>query len=150
MSQLGEFIQHHPLLTTGVVLLAVAAIAIEIRHRLRGAAALSPAQAVQLINGGALIVDVRSAEAFAGGHIIDARNIVDSELQGQADTLKKYKEKPVILYCDNGGASAAAARLLKSLGFTKAVNLSGGLAAWKQDNLPTVTASAKNSGKAKK
>jgi rhodanese-related sulfurtransferase len=150
VGQLGQFIQQHPFLATLVILLAVAAVVFELRHRLRGAAALSPAQAVQLINGGALVVDVRSAEAFASGHIIDARNIADSELAAQADALKKYKEKPVLLYCDNGGASAVAARVLKSLGFTKAVNLSGGLAAWKQENLPTMMSTAKNSGKGKK
>jgi rhodanese-related sulfurtransferase len=149
MSRWFEFIQHHPLLTAVAVFLAAAGIAIEARHRLKGATALSPAEAVRLINSGALVVDVRAPEAYATGHIIDARNIADKELADQADTLKKYREKPVLLYCDNGGPSAAAARLLKSLGFAKAVNLHGGLAAWRQENLPVVTTPTKGGNKGK-
>lgn len=149
MNRLAEFLQQHPFLAAIVVVLAVIAIALELRHRMRGASALSPAEAVRVINAGALVLDVRNAEAFAQGHIIDARNIAEAQLKDEADGLKKYREKPVLLYCDTGGPSAAAARLMKSLGFMKVVNLQGGLAAWKQENLPTVTATAKSSGKNK-
>jgi rhodanese-related sulfurtransferase len=138
MNRLAEFVQHHPLMASLVILLAVASIVIELRHRKQGASALGPMEAVRLINGGALVIDVRNAEAFAAGHIIDSRHIEQNELAAQADTLKKYREKPVLLYCDTGTISATAARALKSLGFGKVVNLRGGLAAWKQENLPTV------------
>ena len=63
------------------------------------------------------------------------------------DTLKKYKEKPVVVYCDTGTASAAAARLLKAQGFAKVVNLRGGVQAWKQDNLPLVKDPVKGNGR---
>ena len=148
MNRFAEFIQHNPLLATLVVALAVAAIVIELRHRKQGSTALGPAEAVRLINGGALVIDVRAADAFAAGHIIDSRHIQQSDLAGQADSLKKFREKPVLVYCDTGTVSAAAARGLKALGFAKAVNLRGGLAAWKQENLPTVT-EKKGSGKQK-
>jgi rhodanese-related sulfurtransferase len=152
MNRFAQFIQNHPFLTSLVVLLAVAAVVIELRHRTRGAVALGPIDAVRLINAGALVVDVRGAEAYAAGHIIDSRHIQENELASQADSLKKYREKPVLLYCDSGGASAGAARLMKSLGFSQVVNLRGGLAAWKQENLPVVTetkSSAKSSQKQK-
>lgn len=139
MNRLAEFIQHNPLLVALVVALAVAAIVIELRFRKQGSTALGPAEAVRLINGGALVIDVRAQEAFASGHIIDSRHIPQNDLAGQADSLKKYREKPVLLYCDTGVASSAAARALKALGFANVVNLRGGLAAWKQENLPTVT-----------
>ncbi len=154
MNRFAEFVQHHPLLAALAVLLAVASIVIELRHRKLGATALGPTDAVRLINGGALVIDVRSADAFSAGHIIDSRHIEQSDLSAQmknlADSnLKKHREKPVLLYCDTGVASATAARLLKAAGFGKVVNLRGGLAAWKQDNLPTVTetkTSQKNKG----
>jgi rhodanese-related sulfurtransferase len=53
--------------------------------------------------------------------------------------LKKYREKTVIVYCETGTTSAAAAKELRASGFNKAVNLRGGLSAWRQDNLPVVT-----------
>ena len=51
--------------------------------------------------------------------------------------MKKYKEKPVVVYYDESGSlGASAARQLAAQGFTKAVNLRGGLAAWRTENLP--------------
>ncbi len=139
MNHLADFIQQHPLSVTLVIALAIAAIVVEVRHRKESAAALAPMDAVRWINSGALVIDVRNAEAYASGHIIDSRHIQESELTAQADTLKKYREKPVLLYCDTGSASSAAARAMKALGFGKVVNLQGGLTAWKKENLPTVT-----------
>jgi len=145
VSRLFEFIQNHVWLSGSIVALALTAIAIEFRQRISGAIALGPAEAVRLMNSGALVIDVRGADAYAGGHIIDARNIPQGELGQQAETLKKkYLEKPIIVCCDSGATSGASAGVLKSLGFTKVVNLRGGLAAWKQENLPLVTGTAGN------
>jgi rhodanese-related sulfurtransferase len=142
MDHLLPFIQKHPLLIGGIVLLAIAAAIIELRHRLSAAVAVSPSDAVRLMNSGALVIDVRAADAYAAGHIIDARHIPQAELAAQADTLKKYREKAVVLCCDSGVTSGASAGVLKALGFTQVVNLRGGLAAWKTENLPLVTGSA--------
>ncbi|MBC7984793.1 MAG: rhodanese-like domain-containing protein [Candidatus Obscuribacterales bacterium] len=149
MNQLSEFIQRHPLLVSLAALLAIAAVVIEFRHRGRGGTAVSPNEAVQLMNSGAALIDVRNAEQFSAGHIIDARNIAQADLAGQTDSLKKYRDKPVIVYCETGTSAGAAASALKAAGFTKVLNLRGGLAAWKQDNLPLVTGTrSKKTGKA--
>jgi rhodanese-related sulfurtransferase len=50
--------------------------------------------------------------------------------------LKKYKEKPVVVYDESGSLSASATRQLAAQGFTKAVNLRGGIVAWRTENLP--------------
>jgi rhodanese-related sulfurtransferase len=142
MDHLFPFIQAHPLLISGIVLLAIAAAVIELRHRLSAAVAVGPSDAVRLMNGGALVIDVRAADAYAAGHIIDSRHIPQAELAAQADALKKYREKPVVLCCDSGVTSGASAGVLKALGFTQVVNLRGGLSAWKTENLPLVTGSA--------
>ena len=154
MDHLLPFIQNHPLLISGIVLLAIAGVVIELRHRLSAAVAVAPSDAVRLMNSGALVIDVRAADAYAAGHIIDARHIPQTELAAQADALKKYREKPVVLCCDSGMTSGASAGVLKALGFTQVVNLRGGLAAWKTENLPLVTGSgspnsSKGSGKNK-
>ena len=75
-------------------------------------------------------------ESFEAGHIADARNVPAAELAGSADTLKKWREKTVITYCDSGVSGAEAARTLAKLGFTKVFNLDGGLNGWIKDNLP--------------
>ena len=143
MSQLLEYISHHPILVSITAILAVLVVVFEIRHRRSGGTSVSALEAVRLINGGALTIDTRDREAFEQGHLIDARHLPSTEIAGAADTLKKYREKPVIVYCETGLSSAAAVRTLQSQGFTKVVNLRGGLNSWRQENLPLVKEAAK-------
>jgi rhodanese-related sulfurtransferase len=148
MNRLFEYIANHPFLVAAAVLLAIVAIVIEIRQRARGSDLVGPNDAVRLLNGGAVAIDVREGKDYELGHIVDARSIPAAELANRAESLKKYKEKPVILYCDSGVASAGAARALRALGFTKAVALRGGLQNWRQENLPILKGPARKDGKA--
>jgi rhodanese-related sulfurtransferase len=136
MQRLLEYIGHHYYLAGGAVLAAIAVIFYEVRERVQSFAALSSAQAVRMMNQGALVIDLRAKESFDAGHIVDARNVPSAELEAQADTLKKWRDKAVITYCDSGVSGAGAARTLTRLGFTKVFNLEGGLNAWVKDNLP--------------
>jgi rhodanese-related sulfurtransferase len=147
MDRLLEYIANHPFLTAAAAILAVLAFVIEARHRARGASAVGPTDAVQLVNGGALVLDVRDAKEYEAGHIIDARSVPAADLANRAETLKKYRDKPVIVCCETGFASGAAARTLRTLGFEKVVTLRGGLAGWRQDNLPLVKGMAKKDGR---
>jgi len=100
------------------------------------------------MNQGALVIDLRSKDLFDAGHIVDARNVPVATLESQADSLKKWRDKNVITYCDTGSNGAGAARALIKLGFTKVFNLQGGLNAWVKDNLPlTKTAGGKSNSK---
>ncbi len=140
MQRLLEFIGHHPYLTGGALLAAAVVAVYELRARLQSAAAVGTMQAVQLMNQGALVLDVRARAAFEAGHIGEARNVPLAELEGQADSLAKWRDKTVIVYCDSGITSAGAARLLGKHGFAKIFNLEGGINAWTKDNLPLVKA----------
>ena len=147
MQRLFEFIAHHPYLASGAVLAAVAVAVYEVQARLQAFAALSAMQAVRLMNQGALVLDLRNKDSFDAGHIGDARNVPAADLESQADTLKKWRDKNVIAYDDSGGAGPTAVRTLTKLGFTKVFNLHGGLNAWVKDNLPlTKTPSGGKSG----
>ena len=148
MQRLIEFIGHHPYLAGGALAAAVAVIVNEVRERVKSFAALSSMQAVRLMNQGALVIDLRPKEAFDAGHIGDARNVPATELEAQSETLKKWRDRAVITYCDSGVSGAGAARTLAKLGFTKVFNLEGGLNAWVKDNLPlTKTVSGKTKSK---
>jgi len=136
MNRFFEYVVHHPFLVAAAAILAVLAIVIELRQRARGSSAVAPADAVRLANSGALLLDVRNSEEYEAGHIIEARHLPAAELAAKAETLKKYKEKPVVVYCDTGASSGSAARKLAEQGFTKAVNLRGGIEAWRAENLP--------------
>jgi rhodanese-related sulfurtransferase len=138
MDRLLEYATRHPFLVGGTVVLLLAAIAYEISKARSGGQAVGPADAVRLLNQGAVLVDVRSKAEFDGGHIIDARHVPQDEIAGAGETLKKYKDKVVITCCESGMRSGAAARVLQAQGFTKVVNLRGGLQAWRADSLPLV------------
>jgi len=105
----------------------------------RTGAKVSPLQATQLINQGKnLVLDVRSAEEFAVGHIRDAKNIPAKELQNRLAELDKFKERNVIVVCNKGLQSTKATSQLKKAGFTEAYGLMGGLDAWREAGLPIV------------
>jgi rhodanese-related sulfurtransferase len=149
MQQLLDFIAHHPYLAGAAVVAAVLVLVFEARERVHAFAALSAQQAVRLMNQGALVIDLRSKELYDAGHIGDARNVPVRELESQADSLKKWRDKSVITYCDSGVDGASAARTLMKLGFTKVFNLQGGLGAWLKDNLPVARTSAASKGSPK-
>jgi rhodanese-related sulfurtransferase len=140
MNQFLEYAQSNALLLSATVLLALLAGFVEWRHRRGGGTrAISGTEAVALMNkAGALVLDVRDAKEYEAGHITNARNIPAGELAGKIDTLKKYREKPVIVYCENGSAAAGASQTLRTQGFAQVVTLRGGLGGWRQDNLPLV------------
>jgi rhodanese-related sulfurtransferase len=149
MQRLLEYLGHHPYLAGATLLAAIAVVAFELRARVQAFAALSAMQAVRLINQGALVIDLRSKELYDAGHIVDARNVPAAEIESQAESLKKWRDRNVITYCDSGADGAGAARTLTKLGFGKVFNLQGGLNAWIKDNMPVTKTSKAETSKAK-
>jgi rhodanese-related sulfurtransferase len=102
-----------------------------------GGASVNTLEATQLINRqDALVVDVRTVEEFRSGHILNARNVPLPQLESRLSDLERYKKKPVIVACESGSRSGAAASALRKHGFEQVFNLSGGTAAWQQAGLP--------------
>lgn len=147
MPRFFEYLSHHPYLAGGTLIVAVIAVAYEALQRARGATGVSNNQAIAWANKGALLLDVRNAEEFASGHMVNARHIELSQLGSTIDSLKKYREKPVVVYCESGQRSAQAVKLLMGQGFTQVFNLAGGLAQWRQEHLPLERGSDTAKGK---
>ena len=98
---------------------------------------VGPAEAVTLINRrDAVVLDVRDAAEYKSGHITNARNVPEAELDARSKELDKVKAKPIIVSCGRGNRSAVIAAKLRKLGFAEVVSLRGGLAAWQQANMP--------------
>ncbi len=99
---------------------------------------LTMLQATQLMNTGkTLVLDVRDAEQFTTAHLRDARNIPLKELAQRIGELDKFKSKSVIVVCQTGTQSAKAEGVLKKAGFSEVHGLTGGIAAWQAQGLPT-------------
>jgi rhodanese-related sulfurtransferase len=138
MDQIIEFIGNHPLIIAGIVAAGLAVVFYELRLRMAGATNVSVADAVRLINKGALVVDVRKAEEFAAGHIVNARNVALDKLQQGDDSLGKKKDKIFLTVCDTGASAGRAAGLLRQAGYENSFSIKGGLLGWRAENLPVV------------
>jgi rhodanese-related sulfurtransferase len=136
MERLIEYTNHHPWLTGALVLIAIVVIIYEMRARSETMASVSPQDMVRLMNQGALLIDLRPPEQYTAGHVGGARQMTGEQILKASETLKKYKDKAVVVYDDTGSLGASAVRQLAAQGFTKAFNLRGGLAAWRTENLP--------------
>lgn len=138
MGELVPFANSHPILASIVVAFLVAVLAYEVRLKGRGLVQVSTNMAIQLINRGAAIIDVRPPEAYTQGHIVNSKNIPLQSLTNEPDAVKKKKDKVLLTVCDTGAVAKRAADLLRKAGYESTFSLQGGLAAWRTDNLPLV------------
>lgn len=90
------------------------------------------------------LLDVRTPEEYAEGHINGAINInVQSDKFREMAVKKLSKDSTVLVYCRSGKRSLTAAEILTKLGY-KVVNLKGGIIDWKENGRPLVD--SKNAG----
>ncbi len=137
MQQFIEFgLRHWELLLPFFIVLLIL-IGLEVRNRFTGFPQLSTSEVTRLINReDALILDIRDSKNFDKGHIIGALNIVDVE--ANAEKLKKYKTKPIVIVFSVGQTPAKTADLLLKHGFEDISILKGGIASWQSAGLPLV------------
>jgi rhodanese-related sulfurtransferase len=111
-----------------IILVVVAILVIAVLYMKLAAIRVTGSEARALVAKGALLVDVRSEGEHAGGAIEGSINIPIQELSGRMDELGD-KDAEVVVYCQSGGRSAMAKRLLEKNGFTKVHDL-GGIGRW--------------------
>ena len=97
---------------------------------------ISPQAAVFLINKDAFILDVRESSELSQGIIKNSRHINFSSVKTSLDSIKKYKDKPTIVYCKSGARSSTISNILTKNNFQEVYSLKGGFDAWISDNLP--------------
>src|SRR5690606_30324893 len=101
-----------------------------------GGGRVSTAEAVRLINRErAVLIDVSEPAEYAAGHASGARNVPLGGLE-QSNVLPKNKSLPLVVVCATGARAPRAVATLRKMGFENAHALAGGLAAWREANLP--------------
>jgi len=106
-------------------------------RRTTGGPWVDTTRAIVLINRqDALVLDVRDPGDYGAGHILGAKNLPLARVEEGAGEIAKRKDRPVIVYDEDGQRTAKAAAALKRQGFTQVANLSGGIGAWRQAGLP--------------
>lgn len=102
-----------------LIVLAVLAVFFVIRRT----SLISPEAARQALKKGALIIDVRSSEEYASGHLYGTLNIPMGDLSTRIVTVCPDKNRIILLHCLSGGRSGMATGTLKSLGYSNAQNM---------------------------
>ena len=84
---------------------------------------VSGVQARTIVASGGKLVDVRTPEEFASGHVEGAINIPVQDLEARKAELDATQ--PTVVYCARGRLSAAAMDMLKGAGFAAVYNAGG-------------------------
>jgi rhodanese-related sulfurtransferase len=95
----------------------------------KGVPSVSAQQAVQLVDAGAVMVDVRSTAEWNAGHGPFAQHMALPQLAQRQRRIPATKQ--VVVVCRSGNRSKGATRQLIAAGFD-AVNVSGGMNAWQR------------------
>lgn len=85
-----------------------------------------------------VLVDVREQFEFQIGRIPGSVLIPMGEIPNRMNELEKFKGQEIVVHCKSGGRSQRAIDFLKTKGFTKLRNLTGGITAWSNDVDPSV------------
>ena len=138
MEQFSEFVLNNLVLFAALLGVLVLLIKAELDHHANKGLLVSPASAIRLINNhdDSLIIDIRAVAEYKSGHIKGAKNVPLNEFKSSVETYTDYKNKPVLIYCNSGNTAGRAIKLLKNAGYEKINNLEGGVAAWKEANMP--------------
>lgn len=85
-----------------------------------------------------ILLDVRTPEEWNQGIIEGAKMLNFFSPAFEAELKKLDKNLPIYVYCKSGGRSGKTAAKLKALGYEEVYDLSGGITAWRGEDLPTV------------
>ena len=85
-----------------------------------------------------VIIDVRTPEEYADGHIEKAINLNYHSETFKDELNKLDKDNIYLIYCRSGNRSGAALSIMEELGFGEVYNMLGGIVQWESGGLPTV------------
>ncbi|MBP8172928.1 MAG: rhodanese-like domain-containing protein [Aeromonadaceae bacterium] len=138
MQEYIDFITRNPVLSVAWVGLLLAVIYTSIRALLSPVRQIGHHEATMLINRQqGVVVDVRTQDEFAKGHLVDAINLPVGQIDSNNLTLiEKHKDAPTIVVCESGQRAQGAAQALVKAGFKQVFILRGGMASWRAESLP--------------
>jgi rhodanese-related sulfurtransferase len=101
-----------------------------------GGAKVSASEAVMLINREkAVLIDVSEPAEYAAAHASGSKNVPLGGLEA-SNALPKNKALPLVVLCPTGARASRAVAILRKLGYENSRALAGGVAAWREANLP--------------
>lgn len=142
MNHLLPFIHDNLFLVIPFIIVLIAYLTLEMRHRDASNFTLSAQLTVLKMNQkNCQILDLRSPEAFQQGHIVNAKPYDAAAINALPQHLQKHKSNPIVLICQAGTKAQQAAALLKKQKFEQVFVLENGMNGWKKAGMPTVSGS---------
>jgi rhodanese-related sulfurtransferase len=90
-----------------------------------GVRTVAAGDAQQLIEDGAVVIDVRTPEEFSSGHLADARNINVESDSFHDEVGELDRDGTYVLYCRSGARAGVAGEMMLEMGFTDVANAGG-------------------------
>ncbi len=107
------------------------------RHAENSPDVISPADTVELVRQGAVLLDVRTVKEYEDGHIEEALNVpLASITEGSAQGLPADRSQTIVTICGIGKRSLSALLLLKAQGYEKVKSSRGGMLLWNEEKHP--------------
>jgi len=109
-------------------------------HRFDDVNEISVSEAKSLIDGGALIIDVRPTDKYNARHLDGAISIPLTLLQaGIPSIIAHAKDLKIVVYCTDGITTGPeGTQILNHAGFKQAVNMKAGIGGWADSGLPVI------------
>ncbi len=98
-----------------------------------------PAGAADLLDQGALLLDVREPDEYEQGAVPGSMHIPRGTLESSIENRVTDRDRPVVVMCAGGVRSAFAAKTLQDLGYTDVISMDGGFNRWKDEGRPWKT-----------
>lgn len=83
-----------------------------------------------------VVLDVRTPQEYAAGHVPGAINMPHKALAGRLADVLGFRDREVVLYCERGKRSDMARAVLLEAGFTSIQHLQGHMVEWRRQRLP--------------
>ena len=121
-----------------------AAVQAEPTRALSSAQVITSAELVERLEGPdtPVILDVRTPEEYAEGHIPGAINVPHDQVAASLDSLESFLVGEIVVYCRTGRRAGVAENVLREAGFTQVFDLEGHMSSWSEAELPIVVPAA--------
>ena len=138
MEAYSNFVSNNPVLFILFFVILIFIIFNEYKTLTQKFKEISPQDAVFLINNDAFILDIRESAELNQGVIKNSEHISFTALKTSLDSIKKYQDRPTIVYCKSGARSTSASNILIDNNYNEVYSMKGGYDAWVSENLPVV------------
>ena len=135
-----EYIGNNLLISAGLIISFLLLIFNELKIKKQHIATVDPFKAVQLINIGANVLDLRSADIFKKGHIVNSKNMTEEQISSKKKSLGN---KTTIIVCETGESSSKLVNDIRSSGIDNVYGIRGGINSWSEANMPLVSKNKK-------